>query len=534
MKQSLVLVFFIVLFLISTTPADAQIKHAPVIKKNPVVDILIKKPDLAVIAMNVRLESTDATQGNEFPTDKVRIEATIQNVGNGSVPPGASIHVNLTKNGSFVNSGTATDALSAPGSSWLYSYIDAFPHNQSPEYKYELSVSGNFNEARTDNNKASFVIKEATLHSAGGAPDFTVIIDCTKEVIDEGNWNFNCRAHVRNIGTGYAQGSSFVDIVRVDNNQVLGRQAVDSSRLPAPGYNQPFYLTLKKNEIPLGKYNAIAVIEPVAGESNTNNNSSSPTEIINQLYSFSATPTVAPTGTNVTLKWDCANYPGKIDIDCVGTFLSGTIKGLPPVGSREGICPYGDTTYRFKDSGTGRLLGAIKVQSSVPHSSITNDDLDNYNALLLTNIADNLGDKVHVDSLAIAILASGVVVDLKGAYKKKHLEPIDISVHALIWPKTPEGPIAVEMKEFNIHIGSTATRIVWDILTAGLYEVVLKELDTYFSNKYRNEMQRQLVAQLNTFIPLGADGHSFFKLSNGVLAIYKCIYCYYSSVTGGL
>lgn len=534
MKLSFVLLFFVALFLISATGVDVKKKSVPVKTQIPPISSLIKSPDLAVTAMKVSLKSTTIASNNESPYDQVKIEATIKNVGGGSVPPGASIHVNLTRDGTLVNAGTATDALSVPGSTWPYSYIDAVPHNLSPQYEYKLAVSGSFNEASTANNSASFVITEAALHNSGGAPDFTVEFICTKEVIDAANWSFNCRANVRNVGSGYSQGSSLVKIIRADDTQVLGSLAVDPSGLPAPGYSQSFYLTLKRHDIPMGKYNAFAVIQPVAGEANTNNNSSNPTEIVNQMYAFSATPSVAPTGTNVTLKWDCGNYPGKIDIECDGKYLGGKIKGLPPVGSREGVCPYGDTTYRFKDSATGQTLGAIMVQSSVPKSSIDDEDLFNLNGLLLTNIAGSLGDRVKIDSLAIKILASGVVVDLKGSYKKKNFEPIDIKVHALAWPKAPEGPITVEMKEFEVHIGSTATRILWDILTAGAYEIIRKELDDYFSNKYRNVMQRELVAQLRSFISVDHNGLIFFKLSNGVIDMYQCKFCHYPSVTGGL
>ena len=92
-------------------------------------------PDVAVTSLTATLVSTLLGDLQvEFPMDTVRVEATLENVGSATVPPGTSLYLILKKNSEVIQSAGTRDILMAPGSRWTYSVNDSFPHGRKTMY----------------------------------------------------------------------------------------------------------------------------------------------------------------------------------------------------------------------------------------------------------------------------------------------------------------------------------------------------------------------------------------------------------------
>ncbi len=265
----LLLIFFAAASLAGLTPA----KKPPTGAASPPPVIMLKCPDIAVTGMSATLVSTLLGDPQvEVPMDTVKLEATLENIGSGAVPPGAFIYIILKRNGEAVRSATVVDPLGAPGSNWTYSVNDSFPHGQKTTYV--LQASSPLKECRLSNNLAALTINENKLHPQGD-PDLTVsVFSAEKRWQQEGERfkaSFCLVADVANGGSG-SSGSATRLLFLINGIQELAVLDIPQDSLPGPGQKRRFTAVVPADKIAAGEHMVQASIEPPQNERNTQNN----------------------------------------------------------------------------------------------------------------------------------------------------------------------------------------------------------------------------------------------------------------------
>jgi hypothetical protein len=230
-------------------------------------------PDISVANMRATLVSTLLGDLQvEVPMDTVKLEATLENAGSEEVPPGAYLYLIVKKNGAVIQTANAADTLAAPGSRWIYSVNDSFPHGRKTTYTIQAASA--LKECRVGNNQATVTIDEKKLHPAGN-PDLTVsIFAVEKGWRQEGERTqafFDLAVDVANRGSGSSNSSSRLLFIQNDD-RVLATLDIPQEELPGPGQKRRFTTQLTAAQVPLGDVLVSAHIEPARNEYACNNN----------------------------------------------------------------------------------------------------------------------------------------------------------------------------------------------------------------------------------------------------------------------
>jgi hypothetical protein len=238
-------------------------------------------PDIMAQSPHISLISTDLGKpGAEFPNDRVRFTAIIKNGGRGSCPVGGSYHIQLWRNGELLSSSTATDLLSAAGSTYNYSYPDSFFHERWSQISYKIKVTPNFNEADTQNNSAEAMVEEAMLHGSG-TPDFG-ITDLTASFVDgPAGRTYYFVVTVKNNSSTYATigTRATLYINQVGTLRDIALQDVSDRKLPTPGSHLKYNLSVTAAKMPAGTYSVRAKID-YPNDQNKSNDVSGQTPLI--------------------------------------------------------------------------------------------------------------------------------------------------------------------------------------------------------------------------------------------------------------
>jgi len=493
--------------------------------------------EIASLSLSLASSTVGTPEGGEFPTDTISVEARIKNVGAGSLPAGSRVVLTLTRNGAAVVTGVdITSSVSAPGSSFTWRKKDQFPHLQAQKYEYRLTATpSGVAECRTDNNSRLASVTEAALHP-GGTPDLAVdAFYCERKAGEGGSADFDCHVMVKNVGDGAAASGSTVDVRRKNDGTVLATTGVRALNLPMPGNRKDVVVKLAAGTIPSGSYEVVAHVAKLSNENNTANNTSSSTVLIKQLQLFlAAVPTKVTSGGNVTLKWDAMSADPGAQIAYRGR-LSGMIRNLPAAGERV-VCPYGTTTYTLTHPAYPGRSARVTVPAECPRNLGLNDPA--LDALVANGtiteglLREHPEITINPGSPVLRIAPTGISMVLKGVYHKKHLPGIDIKVSGLAWPWVDGGTYRVDMKKFDVEIGSDATRAAWDIATLGLYEGVKKGLEDWAEKKVRAGVAGAIAAELQRNLPCGAGRFCFLELRAGEMTVIRCTQCHYPSASG--
>jgi len=238
-------------------PPQQQANTPPKPKATP------QLPDITVVSPHISLVSTELGKpGVEFPTDKVRFTAVIKNSGLGPCPAGASYTILLTRNGEFLTSSTATDLLSAAGSTFNYSYTDTFVHGRWYQISYKITIKPNFNEVDPNNDSAEAMVDEEILHGSG-SPDFG-ITNLTANFVDgPAGRTYYFVVTVKNNSPIYATigSSGYVYIDNTSTSRHIAMMNVADRKWPSPGSQVNLNLSAKASEMPTGTYTVRAKIE---------------------------------------------------------------------------------------------------------------------------------------------------------------------------------------------------------------------------------------------------------------------------------
>ena len=132
-------------------------------------------PDIAITEISATLLSTQLGDPSaDIPHDKVRLQVTLENVGNKAVPSDFLMDFYIKKNGVKLDGRgypIFSTSLGAPGSRFVIDdIVDSFPHGVATTYSVEAMPL--YNECETANNQASLTIDETQLHpKAKQVPD---------------------------------------------------------------------------------------------------------------------------------------------------------------------------------------------------------------------------------------------------------------------------------------------------------------------------------------------------------------------------
>ncbi|MBI4917742.1 MAG: hypothetical protein HY825_18025 [Acidobacteria bacterium] len=242
-------------------------------------------PDVEVTAAHFALVSTQLGKpGVEFPNDTVRFTAQLKNVGLAPCPAGGSYHIVVTRNGVGIANSTATDLLSARGSSFTYSFIDTIVHGAAKELTYRITVTPGFVQASTANNSASCKGYEGMLHGFGGA-DFAITEFTSSFVDGPAGRTFYFVVKVRNNSLTYQTIGTTANIYidRAEHTHVATfRTDQGGQRLPDPLRTTTFTFSSKSSELPPGSYAVRAVLDmdPREHDPVPSNNTSSQSVVI--------------------------------------------------------------------------------------------------------------------------------------------------------------------------------------------------------------------------------------------------------------
>jgi hypothetical protein len=131
--------------------------------------------DIAVTGIKATLVSTQLGDPSvDFPHDKIKLQVTLENVGNKAVPSDFLMDFIIKKNGLKLDGRgypIFSTSLGAPGSRFVIDdIVDSFPHGVETTYSVEAMPL--YNECATSNNQASLTIDETQLHpKAKQVPD---------------------------------------------------------------------------------------------------------------------------------------------------------------------------------------------------------------------------------------------------------------------------------------------------------------------------------------------------------------------------
>jgi ribosome maturation factor RimP len=244
---------------------------------------------------------------------------------------------------------------------------------------------------------------------------------------------------------------------------------------------------------------------------------------------FTGTPTVVQTGQAVTLSWKILpknpqdKIIGEILIDYVG-INSGKYSDLPKIGQKV-VCPLGNTTYHLKIFyGAMGQLAAVQVKAPCPEETITEEIMQAVVKIMKSNMAAY--DKSIVVSKAnLEVNSSGISLSIAGEKKVKNFPDIDVKVNMLVYPIIKVNQIKADIKKFNVDIGSTATRIAWDVITVGVYEGVKAGLERYFENEWKPGAKTEIEDQLNSYVKFQPNDTPIIDLPPGKIKFTKCKKC---------
>jgi hypothetical protein len=237
--------------------------------------------DIAVTGIKATLVSTQVGDPSvDFPHDKIKLQVTLENVGNKAVPSDFLMDIFIKKNSEKVDGRGYpiwTTSLGAPGSRFVIDdIVDSFPHGAATTYSVEILPL--YNECATENNNASLTIDETQLHP-GGVPDLTLsIFMVEKRWHQEGDqFKGTCyfSADVANVGSGYCDdGSRTVDLefIRVAGNRMLAFIHIPENELPGPGSKKRFSVEVPDSQEPPGETPVVAFINPAHNETKKDNN----------------------------------------------------------------------------------------------------------------------------------------------------------------------------------------------------------------------------------------------------------------------
>jgi hypothetical protein len=201
------------------------------------------------------------------------------------------------------------------------------------------------------------------------------------------------------------------------------------------------------------------------------------------------------------------------------------VGNLPKVGERQ-VCPLGDTTYSLKIA-SGRLLQLDTVRVGAPclAGSFNEEQLQTIIAFLGSDVV-SFDPGIRVDSIAAAIIPSGISLTLKGANRVRQFPNIDVRTDLLAVPRAEGNSYKADIRKFSVNIGSTPTRIAWDAITLGGYEIAKAALEAYFEGKYKETARKQIEAQLNNLLPqLPPGALPLIKLQRRSMGVVVCASC---------
>ena len=245
---------------------------------------------------------------------------------------------------------------------------------------------------------------------------------------------------------------------------------------------------------------------------------------------ITAAPANVTSGTPVRLDWRVlARDPdipvqGNVEIHYSG-LNSGKWSNLPKVGSRQ-ACPLGDTTYSLKiASGQLLQLDAVRVGAPCPSSTITQEQLQAVLDFLGADVV-SFDSSIRVKSLAAAIVPGGISLTLKGEKRVRQFPNVDIKADLLAMPRVAGAAYTAEIRKFGVSIGSVETRLAWDVITAGSYEIAKAALEAYFEGRYKRTARQNIEDRLNTLLPrLPAGALPQIKLQGGSMSVAVCAAC---------
>jgi len=243
-------------------------------------------PDVEVTNAHFALVSTELGKpGVEFPKDTVRFTAQLKNVGLAPCPEGGSYHIQLTRNGLSIANSTATDLLSARGSTFAYSWVDTIVHGAAKELTYRITVTPSFAQASTANDSSFCMGYEGMLHGFGGA-DFAITEFTSSFVDGPAGGTFYFVVKVRNNSLTYQTigTSPTIYVDRAEHSHVATFSSFQGAQpLPDPLRTVALTFSRKGSELPAGSYAVRAVLEitPDDGDPARSNNTSPQRVVIN-------------------------------------------------------------------------------------------------------------------------------------------------------------------------------------------------------------------------------------------------------------
>ncbi len=461
-------------------------------------------PDIAVLDVKITLLETQLnTPGVEFPTDKVKIEAPIRNVGTKSIPQGSSLNILVEKNGQFFRGSVASDAIGSPGSEFTYQTTDSFPHGQLTEYR--ISVRPINGEPQTSNNSNSAVTDEFQLHP-GRECDLSVsMVTCDKRWQQQGTqmrYYFYLEAKISNTGNGYPATGSHLKFILNDGTPIVS-VPVSRHKLPGPHTYANLALGVSASQVPQGQSMVRAKIDPVDQEANVTNNTSSNAELIDN-----AAPAL---GDIVSITLDLPSI--------VGNQLSQVVK---IINKQEQIFQL--RLMFLKNDALAQewkplSLGPRASSQIAYHEGLVYGGGHNYRAILTTDLnspqpPENLilatGEK-HIGSMEIAqellqnLLAdpaSGLPQQVRqqdGSIRVKDVK-VEVSPSALAvhlsgkkivdyWfdqeftadirlkPKIVDGKIALDVLDTSVSGGNTWQTILGSVFLPGIFQIIMAEIN---------------------------------------------------------
>lgn len=246
---------------------------------------------------------------------------------------------------------------------------------------------------------------------------------------------------------------------------------------------------------------------------------------------FTVSPSNLTTGQRADLAWEIERrdpavpVQGAVEIEYAG-LNSGVWRDLPQQGTRE-VCPLGDTVYtlRLRSSRSRALtLGTRRVTAPCPSASLTQE--------MLQTLVDGLQDElaaydsgIKVRSLKASIGANGITLAMRGVKRLRSFPDMEIKVDLRTTPRAEGGVLRAPIRDFDVDIGSTETRIAWDVITAGQYEIVKAALEAYFQGKYRKTAQERLEEQLASLVALPPSALPVITYQPGSMSIAVCLAC---------